>query len=152
MCASIPRLTPIGDGVTANLREQYEENPFPRWVRLADPPVPIMIDDHIRRHFPTAPFRPLGDREPLDILVAGCVLAVMRSNSHKAFAARACLASMASLASATRRIPPQLTGKIEFAQADIFALASINRRFDVINAGDVLHHMDDPLGGWRELI
>ena len=68
----IPRLTPIGDGVTANVRQQYEENPYPRWVRLVDAPQPILLDDHIRHHFPTAPFRPLGEHDPLDILVAGC--------------------------------------------------------------------------------
>ena len=59
----IPRLTPIGDGVTANVRLQYEENPYPRWVRLVDPPQPILLDEHIRHHFPAAPFRPLGERD-----------------------------------------------------------------------------------------
>ena len=30
--ASIPALTPIRDGVSSEVREMYEENPYPRWV------------------------------------------------------------------------------------------------------------------------
>ncbi len=151
----IPRLTPIGDGVTANVREQYEENPYPRWVRLPDAPAPILIDDHIRRHFPTAPFRPLGAPDTLDILVAGCGTgryALELAQTYRSARVLGVDLSLASLASARRRTPQRLVGKIEFAQADIFALSSIGRAFDMINAGGVLHHMADPLAGWRELI
>ena len=151
----IPRLTPIGNGVTANVREQYEENPYPRWVRLPDAPAPILIDDHIRRHFPTAPVRPLGAPDTLDILVAGCGTgryALELAQTYRGARVLGVDLSLSSLASARRRTPQRLAGKIEFAQADIFALSSIGRAFDVINAGGVLHHMADPLAGWRELI
>ena len=61
-CApTIPRLTPISDGVTAQVRQQYEENPYPRWVRMGAPPTPLrVLDDYIRQLFPTASFRPVG--------------------------------------------------------------------------------------------
>ena len=153
--ASIPRLTPIGDGVTARVRQQYEENPYPRWVRLADAPRPILLDDHLRHHFPSAPFRPVGEHDRLDILVAGCGTgrhALELAQSYRGARVLAVDLSLASLASAKRRTPPALSATVEFAQADIFALASIGRSFDLINAGGVLHHMADPLAGWRELI
>ncbi len=33
--ASIPRLTPIEDDTSQRVRQQYEENPYPRWVDIA---------------------------------------------------------------------------------------------------------------------
>ena len=41
---------------------------------------------------------------------------------------------------------------IEYAQADILRLKSIGRDFDVIEASGVLHHLADPLAGWRILL
>src|SRR5262249_281791 len=41
---------------------------------------------------------------------------------------------------------------IEFAQADIMNLGSIGRRFDKIEVIGVLHHLVDPLAGWRILL
>jgi SAM-dependent methyltransferase len=40
----------------------------------------------------------------------------------------------------------------EFAQADILKLGSIGRTFDVIESNGVLHHLADPLAGWRVLV
>jgi SAM-dependent methyltransferase len=40
---------------------------------------------------------------------------------------------------------------IEFAQADILELGTLDRRFDVIYSSGVLHHLADPLAGWRVL-
>jgi SAM-dependent methyltransferase len=60
--------------------------------------------------------------------------------------------SLASLAAAKRHTPPALSGAVEFAQADILALGSIDRSFDLIVVGGVLHHMAEPLAGWRELL
>ena len=36
-------------------------------------------------------------------------------------------------------------------QADILDLKKLNRKFDIIQCCGVLHHMDDPLKGWRTL-
>jgi len=152
---TMPRLTPISDGVSAKVRAQYEENPYPRWVRLSSPPPPMVLDDLIRHQFPATPFRPLGKRDNHDILVAGCGTGRIALEITQSFAGARTLAidlSLASLAAAKRKTPAALKDKIEFAQADITAIGSLGRDFDYINAGGVLHHMGDPLGGWRELI
>jgi SAM-dependent methyltransferase len=60
--------------------------------------------------------------------------------------------SLSSLSNAKRKRPAALADAIEFAQADILNIGSLDRRFDMINVGGVLHHMGDPLGGWRALI
>lgn len=153
---TIGRLTAIAHGVTARVRQQYEENPYPRWTSLAAPPWPLLsLDDHLRRIFPAAPFRPVGHEDRLDILVVGCgtgrhVLEL--AQSYRGAQVLAVDLSLASLASAKRRMPARLSDKVEFAQADIMAMGSLDRRFDLINAGGVFHHMPDPWAGWREIV
>jgi tetratricopeptide repeat protein len=68
----IPRLTAIDDNVSIQVRGQYEQNPYPRWVHAALAREPIALDEHLRSQFPSAPFRPLSNPDGIDILVAGC--------------------------------------------------------------------------------
>src|ERR1700742_1688564 len=70
--AAMPRLTAIEDDVSQRVRQQYEENPYPRWVHVAGAVDPAPIDQYIRGLFPTTPFTPTGESGPLDVLVAGC--------------------------------------------------------------------------------
>jgi SAM-dependent methyltransferase len=154
--AGIPQLTPIGDGVTAAVRQQYEENPYPRWVRLGVPPLPLrVLDDYIRHQFPTAAVRPTGARDRLEVLVAGCGTgrhALDVAQSYRGARVLAVDISLSSLAAARRHTPPQLADAVEFDQADILALGNLGRSFDLINTTGVLHHMERSLDGWRELI
>ena len=41
---------------------------------------------------------------------------------------------------------------LQYAQADILELGAIGRSFDLIEAGGALHHLGDPLAGWRVLL
>ncbi len=154
--ATIPTLTDIGDGVTAEVRQQYEENPYPRWVLMAQPPNPLMVlDDHIRHQFPVTPFRPTGARESFDVLVAGCGTGRYALEIAQSFRGARVLGvdlSLSSLTHAKRKIPANAAGKVDFAQGDILKLGALDRRFDLVSSTGVLHHMGDPLGGWRELI
>jgi len=36
-------------------------------------------------------------------------------------------------------------------QADILDLAKLNKKFDIIESAGVLHHMDNPMAGWKVL-
>jgi 2-polyprenyl-3-methyl-5-hydroxy-6-metoxy-1,4-benzoquinol methylase len=36
-------------------------------------------------------------------------------------------------------------------QADILDLGKLSRQFDIVESAGVLHHMDDPVAGWRVL-
>jgi len=156
LCDTIPRLTPIAEGITAAVRQQYEENPYPRWAVLAAPPWPLVpLDDHLRARFPLAPFRPVEHADQLDILVVGCGTgrhALEVAQTYRGARVLAVDLSLSSLASAKRRTPARLANVIEFAQADIMALGSLGRTFDLINSGGVFHHMPDPWAGWREMI
>ena len=153
---TIRRLTPISEGVTAEVRQQYEENPYPRWAVLAAPPWPLIsLDDHLRARFPSAPFRPVERGGDLEVLVVGCGTgrhALEIAQTYRGARVLAVDLSLSSLASAKRRTPLRLANAIEFAQADIMALGSLDRTFDLINSGGVFHHMPDPWAGWREVL
>ena len=41
---------------------------------------------------------------------------------------------------------------IEYMQGDILKLNQLERQFDIIESVGVLHHMDDPLAGWKVLV
>jgi SAM-dependent methyltransferase len=60
--------------------------------------------------------------------------------------------SRASLGYAARRAQDIGIRNVEFAQADILELGRFDERFDVIECTGVLHHLNDPVAGWRVLI
>jgi 2-polyprenyl-3-methyl-5-hydroxy-6-metoxy-1,4-benzoquinol methylase len=153
--SNIPRLTPIEDDVSQRVRQQYEENPYPRWVRAAAGVQPIALDAHLGNKFPDVIFAPLGKTEALDILVAGCGTGMEAVNVAQGYLGARVLAvdlSLSSLCYAKLHTPPPLSPRIEYAQADILKLPSIGRSFDMIDVCGVLHHMADPLEAWRILL
>jgi SAM-dependent methyltransferase len=155
LCDSIPRLTPIEDDVSRRVQKQYEENPYPRWVHVAGQATQTRIDQYLRDQFPASAFTSLGQTETLDMLIAGCGTGQVAIASVQKYSGAQALAidlSLSSLCYAKRSTPPALAPRIDYAQADILKLGSIGRSFDVIDASGVLHHMADPLEGWRILL
>ena len=91
----------------------------------------------------------------VDILVAGCGTGSHPVDTAQRFPQSRVLAidlSRASLAYARRKTRALGLTNIEYGQADILKLASLDRRFDVIQAVGVLHHLADPAAGWRLLL
>ena len=60
--------------------------------------------------------------------------------------------SLTSLAYAKRKIEETGYKNVEFLQGDILDLKNLNRKFDVIECGGVLHHMRKPLEGLKVLL
>jgi tetratricopeptide (TPR) repeat protein/SAM-dependent methyltransferase len=153
--AAIPVLTEIEAGVSSAVRQQYEENPFPRWVRLPPPAKALPFDVYLRQLLPLASFRPLGKGGDLDVLIAGCGTGSEPIMAAQQFADATVLAvdlSLSSLAYAKRKTAEIGLNNIEYAQADITRLGSIGRTFDVISSMGVLHHLEDPIAGLRVLL
>lgn len=152
---TIALLTPIEDRVSMLVQRQYEENPYPRWVKAPVATPKPNLDVILRTDFPSAEFRSLGKAGAVDLLVAGCGTGQQLLDLPQAIAGTRVLAvdlSLASLGYAKRQIEALGISNIEFGQADILQLGGLNRRFDVIECGGVLHHLGDPEAGWRELV
>jgi SAM-dependent methyltransferase/Tfp pilus assembly protein PilF len=153
---TIQQLTPIVDVVSAAVRRQYEDNPYPRWVRAAPVGAPCTIDAWLRERFPDASFRDLGKTSGLDILIAGCGTGQVAIEHARKFAGYgrvlAIDLSLTSLCYAKSKSLALGLDNIEYGQADLLALPSLGRSFDVINASGVLHHLADPPSGWRALL
>lgn len=155
IAAVVPALTPIDDEVSIKVRNQYEEMPYPRWVKASALGQPTAIDWYLRGQFPSVPIQPVQQGEVLDVLIAGCGTGQHAIETAQRFAGGRVLAidlSRASLAYAVRKSREAGLRNIEYMQADILNLGSLNASFDVIESSGVLHHLGDPQEGWRILL
>ena len=151
---SITRLTPIDDAISAAVREQYEENPFPRWVHVPVRDQGQSIDTWIRSQFPYLPPDNSTRIEKPEILVAGCGTGQEAAASARRFTNASVLAvdlSLRSLGYAMRKKKTLGLANVTYAQADILELKNISRAFDIVECAGVLHHLADPVAGWRVL-
>jgi SAM-dependent methyltransferase len=90
-----------------------------------------------------------------DILVAGCGTGQHALGTASIFRNCNVLAmdlSLASLSYAKRKTLELGKTNIEYMQGDILQLDQLEREFDIIECVGVLHHMDDPLAGWKVLV
>ena len=142
IAGAIPALTEIGGEVSRAVRQQYEENPYPRWTRLGPPAQPAGLFN--------LPSHQLGDA-----LIAGCGTGLSTVEFARHATSARILAvdlSLASLSYAKRMADRAGLSNVEFAQADIMKLGALGRQFDFIDASGVLHHLADPWEGWRILL
>ena len=155
MVSSMPALTDIDDTISVQVRGQYEENPYPQWVKMPTANKAQSVDAFIHQAFPLAPFVELGKISDIDVLVAGCGTgqhSIVAASNFKAARVLAVDLSLASLGYAQRQTRALGLRTIQYVQADILKLPSTGRAFDVIESVGVLHHLADPLAGWRALL
>jgi len=150
--AAIPSLGPIADEVSRQVRDQYEDNPYPRWLSFdRSPPAPCaawLAAEVPQVDAARAPAEPA-------ILVAGCGT----GREALSIAARVLGAkvtgidlSLSSLAYARRMANALGLANVELIHSDILEADRLGRQFDVIFASGVLHHMRDPAAGLRALV
>jgi len=153
--AQIPCITPIQNQVSQSVREQYEENPYPRWIKTGLQSKSRSIDAVLK-----APplLLDMGDTEAPEnpeILVAGCGTGQHALNAAVRFSNARVLAvdlSLNSLSYAQRKTNELGFKNIEYVQGDIMELGSLGRQFDLIESCGVLHHLGDPIAGWQVLV
>ena len=153
--SKIPRLTSIEDKVSQAVRNQYEENPYPRWINAGLSDEPRTIEQVLRaiKVHHNLDAQQLSNKP--DILVAGCGTGQHALNTVSRFLNCNVLAvdlSLSSLSYAKRKTQELGGTNIEYMQGDILKLNQLGRQFDIIESVGVLHHMDDPLAGWRVLV
>ena len=151
---SIPVFTSIVDTTSLKIREQYEESPYPRWYNLSLPSNSKSLSTHFIEYNLRSNFNNILENKKLDILVAGCGTGQHPIEVSRTFENCKILAidlSLNSLAYAIRITNEFKILNINYAQADILNLSQLSQ-FDIIDCVGVLHHMDDPIVGFKCLM
>jgi Flp pilus assembly protein TadD/SAM-dependent methyltransferase len=153
--ATIPKLTSVENEVSLLVQNQYEENPYPRWIKTPPAGNAKNIVRYLCQKYPLASFKRQATSGNIDVLIAGCGTGQHPIGSAQRILGAHVLAvdlSMSSLAYAMRKTREMGLTSIEYAQADLLKLGSLDRRFDIIESSGVLHHLADPWTGWRVLL
>lgn len=148
----IPTLGPIENDISEEVRTQYEEHPYPRWTSVNRPRA-ASVGEVMRELFPRTPIP--GSWNDPRILVAGCGTGKQLLDIALRFAGADVVGidlSLSSLSYAVRKAEEVGCSDLRLMQGDILSLADWDETFDIISCGGVLHHMEDPVAGWRILV
>ncbi len=157
--STIPSLKKITDEVSSLVRQQYEKRPYPRWVDLALPGDHLTKFPGTIKHIANAFELKIFDHQIFDvvapkILIGGCGTgqqSIEEASKYKNSKVIAVDLSLSSLAYARRKTEEFRKENIEYIHADILDLDSLVEQFDMVQSCGVLHHMNDPMAGWRVL-
>ena len=152
---SIKNLTSIDNAISNIVKQQYEENPYPRWNILGNSgSMPFQgILQFLLPHLEDYRFSHIN-KEKTKTLIAGCGTGKQVINTAQIYKNSDILAvdlSAASIAYAIRKTREYGLNNVEYGIADILKLEELEQKFDVIQCGGVLHHMEDPEKGWNVL-
>ncbi|MGE0253908.1 MAG: methyltransferase domain-containing protein [Alphaproteobacteria bacterium] len=150
--ANLPTLGAIVDSGSQAVAAQYEANPYPRWLAF-DRPDTGSARAELAPRFAPPELAFMGS--PYRVLVAGCgtgreaiTLAIQHGPNGRVLGIDL---SSASLAWAARMAQRYGVANLDLARADLLDLGDTGEPFAVIAASGVLHHMDEPMAGWRSL-
>jgi len=152
LCLDIPSFGAVTSPTSKAVGAQYEENPYPRWFSLRGPFSSLETKlKKIRQGFSwPASFL----KETFQILVPGCgtgqqPLSIAAGNPDAIVLAIDL--SKSSLAYGKRIADCLKLNNVTFLHGDLLEIPKLNRSFHHIDCVGVLHHMKDPLTGWRIL-
>ena len=151
---SIPSIDLITEGTSVAVKDQYEDNPYPRWVNIGILQKSMTISEITNLTGIRVLSHGSDPSNQSNVLVAGCgtgqhsiEAAVRYANSN----ITAIDLSLSSLSFALRQTRELNIENINYLHGDILDLTSWENTFDVIETTGVLHHMSDPMSGWRIL-
>jgi len=150
---SIQSLEEIVDPVSKKVQEQYEENPYPRWrctQKILSKNFFYWFNEEIN---PNKIEYNDKFNNP-NVLIAGCGTGShpISSTRYKNSNILAVDLSLTSLAYAKRKTEEFGYKNIEYMQADILQLKKLNKKFDIIESIGTLHHMKEPIVGFKVLV
>ena len=152
--AEIPIFNEISDNVSYKVRAQYEENPYPRWVKTGMHTKSKSITeicDEVNLQLHSESIKKVIAPA---ILIAGCGTgqhSIVTASHFSNCQVTAVDLSLASLAYAKRKTNELGITNIKYLQADILKLDKPKQKFDIVDSVGVLHHMSKPMTGWRIL-
>jgi SAM-dependent methyltransferase len=145
----IPLLSQITHKTSLDVKEQYEENPYPRWLHLGYN-TPTNYGRALEReliNFRAPDFFNMGT---IKVLIAGAGTGKHALKVAQFFRNVDVLAldlSRRSLAYAKRKADELGIKNIRFLSGDILELEKLDESFHVIECSGVLHHMTEPEKG-----
>ena len=145
----------ITNKVSDKVKEQYTLNPYPRWENVRLPQGSEPVSTIFRKLSLKIYNKKFYEIECPDILVAGCGTGQHSITTAARFKGSKVLAidlSLPSLAYAKRKTSELKIRNIDYMQADILDLKKLDKKFDIIECSGVLHHMAEPLNGWKVLV
>jgi len=152
---AIKKLSDISNTTSLVVKKQYEENPYPRWVCTYKSKASNFMLSLQKAIYPNKIEQPVLFSDKLDVLVPGCGTGYHPISLAQIYEGASILAvdlSLASLAYAKRKAKELGLDNIDFMQADILDLHGLNKKFDVIECVGVLHHLENPVEGWRIIV
>ena len=132
------------------MRGQYEAFPYPCWKALSKRHI---VENWQAEEFSRRLEAPLLG-PPASILIAGCGTgrdAAIHSFRFPAASITAVDVSRTSLAYAAMKAKELGLENLAFVHGDILDLGRLGQTFDYVCCTGVLHHMEDPVAGWRVL-
>ena len=152
---NIKKIGSINDDISKKVKTQYEENPYPRWrygnhLKFNKKYVLHAINNEITPNH----ISPTFVRDKVHVLIAGCGTGnqILQVQRYKNAQITAIDLSSSSLAYSQRKINELKIKNVELIQMDILEVELLKEKFDIIECGGVLHHMDDPHKGLRSLL
>ena len=152
--SKVPSFSNVENKTSKLVRNQYELNPYPRWVNTGLNAKSKTIERILKEIGIDIQFDLRLPLQP-DILVAGCGTGQHSLITASRFSNCNVLAidlSLNSLSYAIRKTQELGITNVEYMQGDILKLNQLERKFDIIESTGVLHHMDNPLTGWKILL
>ena len=153
--SSIDNIASINNQVSQLVQAQYEENPYPRWTETRKEFNQIKIKQLFELINSNPVYKNINDLNSPEILVAGCGTGQHSISTACRFAGSNVTAvdlSLSSLSYAIRKTNEYGIKNIKYLQADILNLETLNKQFDIVESIGVLHHMANPLEGWKTLV
>ena len=149
---SIRCLSNISNSVSKKVRDQYEENPYPRYKSFYKPPQHNFIK-WLNSEIKPNKIVDNGKFQKPDILIAGCGTGKHIASTQRYLNGNTLGVdlSLTSLAYAKRKINESGFKDVQFLQADILQLKELDKKFNVIESVGTLHHMRDPIKGLKVL-
>ena len=149
----------ITDRISLQVRQMYEENPYPRY-QCADHTPPQLskstaefISLETTRALPPFSQDIASPNASPKVLIAGCGTGnqIINASRYKNAQITAIDISKKSLAYASRKIQEYNMRNVQLQQLDILDADQLADVFDVIECSGVLHHMRDPAKGLTAL-
>ena len=154
LIASIPSFSDTFSPTSKEVRDHYEQNPYPRWRGVGAPASSLTPPEVLQEIGLNVPDILLKSVSEPNILIAGCGTGRTAIESAFRFKNSKILAfdlSYQSLAYAKFHANRLNVGNISFIQGDILDLQSLDKTFDIIECTGVLHHMKNPKDGLQKL-